>query len=410
MGVVYQAHDPVIDRRVAIKLVLARLLEAEERDDFLERFRREAQAAGRCVHTNIVTVFDYALHDGSPYLAMEFVEGSSLARGGMAGNALPPAQAAAIVQQILAGLQAAHAQGVVHRDIKPANILLTEQGHVKITDFGVARLVRSGLTQYGTIVGTLSYMSPEQCRGEAVDQRADLFSTACILHELLFCARPFPGQHEAEVMQRLLNEPPFTPAGHHVPAALLKVVRQGLEKDPDKRFASAAAMEAALRAALADAGAPEASDTTVLHVQPRAAAPAFDPAALAEMERHLAAYLGPIARAVVQSAARRAPSLEALRDMVAHDIEKPLDRDLFLRAATKTGATQAAATGATSPAVSAAVLAAAQKELARFIGPIASVIVRRAAPKAASSVALWESLATHIEKPADRAAFLKTRP
>jgi serine/threonine-protein kinase len=412
MGVVYQAHDPVIDRRVAIKLVLADLLAAEERDDFLERFRREAQAAGRCVHTNIVTVFDFALHDGSPYLAMEFVEGSSLVRSPKAGNAMPPAQAGAIVQQILAGLQAAHAQGVVHRDIKPANVLLTAQGHVKITDFGVARLARSGLTQDGAIVGTLSYMSPEQCRGQAVDQRADLFSTACILHELLFSARPFPGQHEAEVMQRLLNEAPFVPPSHQVPPALLQVVQQGLAKNPDERFASAAAMEAALRAALAEPGAPMESDNTVVQIAPRppepAPQPAFDAATLADIERQLAAYLGPIARAVVQSAARRAPSLEALREMVASNIEKPLDRDLFLRGPTKSGVTQASSTAA--PALVAAVLEAAQKELARFIGPIASVIVRRAAPKAASASALWDMLAKHIEKPADRAEFLKRRP
>jgi serine/threonine-protein kinase len=425
MGEVYEAHDPVIDRRVAIKLVLADLLEADDSDDFRERFRREAQAAGRCVHPNIVTVFDFAMHGSHPYLAMEYVEGSSLAQLGAARQAMPPAQAAAVVQQILAGLQAAHALGVVHRDIKPANVLLTGQGIVKITDFGVARLMRGGTTQEGAMVGTLSYMSPEQCRGTAVDHRADLFSTACILHELLFAARPFPGATEAEVMQRLLLEPPSIPKVHAVPAAVVQVVQRGLAKTPDDRFASAAEMDQALRKAVAEQ--PEAladNDSTV--VVPRApAAPAvFDAAVLAEIERELAGYLGPIARAMVQSAARRAPTLEALRDILARGIEKPSERETFLRGPTLSGQTRAPGT-ATKPALDptlagssgaphgsplgAALLEQAQKDLARYIGPIASVIIRRAAPKAATPADFWESLAAHIEKPADRAAFLKGR-
>jgi serine/threonine-protein kinase len=408
MGAVYLAHDPVIDRRVAIKLVLAELLAADESADFHERFQREAQAAGRCVHPNIVTVFDFAVHGECPYLAMEYVEGSSLAQFRAPGRALTPVQAASIVQQILAGLQAAHALGVVHRDIKPANVLVTDQGIVKITDFGVARLARSGMTQAGAIVGTLSYMSPEQCRGKAVDHRADLFSTACILHELLYSARPFPGATEAEVMQRLLLEPPVIPAAHTIPPAVLQVLRRGLAKTPEERFASAAEMDAALREAMAQPGTPADSDNTV--VMPRASAPAvFDHAVLAEIERELAAYLGPIARAMVQSAARRAPTLEALRDLVARDIEKPAERERFLRGSTKSGVTRAPGTAPT-PTLGAPLLEEAQKALAHFIGPIASVIVRRTALKAHSPADFWENLAAHIEKPADRAAFLKDKP
>jgi serine/threonine-protein kinase len=412
MGVVYLAHDPVIDRQVAIKLVLAELLAEEEREDFLERFRREAQAAGRCVHANIVTVFDFALHDDSPYLAMEFVDGTSLVRARPGGGPWPAAEAVAVVQQILAGLQAAHALGVVHRDIKPANVLVTVSGQVKITDFGVARLERSGLTQDGTIVGTLSYMSPEQCRGQAVDHRADLFSTACILHELLLGVRPFTGRTEAEVMQRLLMEKPAEPAGHTVSSALLDVVRQGLAKTPEARFPSAAAMASALRAAMEGKASPADVDRTVVHTTPRPAMPQeFDPAALAEIERELAAYLGPIARTMVQSAARRAPSLEALRDMVARDIGTATQREAFLRgmAMTKSGVTPAPSVGATQ-VLSAAVVEAGQKELTRLIGPIASVVVRRAAAKAWSASEFWDALAAHIDAPAERAAFLKAKP
>jgi len=337
---------------------------------------------------------------------MEFVEGSSLAQFRAAGGAVPPSQAISIVQQILAGLQAAHALGVVHRDIKPANVLLTGQGIVKITDFGVARLARSGMTQEGAIVGTLSYMSPEQCRGQPVDHRADLFSTACILHELLFSARPVPGATEVEVMQRLLMEPPLVPPGHSLSPAVLQVVQRGLAKTPEERFASASEMSAALREAMA---APPDNDSTVVMPRATATPPVFDPAVLAEIERELAAYLGPIARALVQSAARRAPTLEALRDIVARDLDKPTERELFLRGPTKSGMTRAPGTAAT-PSLAASQLEQAQKELARFIGPIASVIIRRTAPKAASPAALWELLATHIENPTDRAKFLKAKP
>ncbi len=412
MGVVYLAHDPVIDRQVAIKLVLAELLAEDEREDFLERFRREAQAAGRCVHANIVTVFDFALHDDSPYLAMEFVDGTSLLRARPGGGAWPPAEAVAIVQQILAGLQAAHALGVVHRDIKPANVLVTASGQVKITDFGVARLERSGLTQDGTIVGTLSYMSPEQCRGQAVDHRADLFSTACILHELLLGVRPFPGRTEAEVMQRLLMEPPVEPDGHGVPAALMEVVRRGLTKAPEARFDSASAMASALAAAMSAPMPASDSDRTVVRMgTPLAAGQGFDPAALSEIERELAAYLGPIARTMVQSAARRAPSLEALRDMVARDIGAPGQREAFLRggAITKSGVPPPPSAGA-APVLSAAVVEAGQRELARLIGPIASVVVRRAAAKSGSASEFWDALAAHIDGAGDRAAFLKAKP
>jgi serine/threonine-protein kinase len=396
MGIVYLAHDPLIDRDVAIKLVLADLLEAEDRDAFLERFQREAQAAGRCLHPNIVTLFDYALHEESPFLAMEFVDGGSLARLRAGSVALPVAQAVTITLQILEGLQAAHAQGVVHRDIKPANILLTPQGQVKITDFGVARLARSGLTQNGTIVGTLSYMSPEQCRGESVDARADLFAVSAILHELLLGTRPFPGATEAEVMAKLLYEPLALPEATGIPNALLDILRVGLGKTPDERFANAGAMADALRRA-ADTG-----EHTV--VQPRApaagAVPRFDASVLAGLERELAAHLGPIARAMVQSAARRAPTLEALRDMLAKDIDRPADRDQFLRAVT-----------AARPAagIDAATQAAAQKALARYIGPIAAVVVRRAAAQANSPAKFWETLAGQIDNPTDRATFMKLR-
>src|SRR4051794_37603982 len=173
MGVVYRAHDPVIDRPVAIKLVHADLLDGGDRTDFLARFKREAQAAGRCIHPNIVTVYDYS--DGMPpFLVMEFVEGRDLQGVLRSRGRLGPPEALPILMQVLRGLGHAHAAGVVHRDVKPANIMLPGGGVVKITDFGVARLGRHSMTHAGAIVGTPSYMAPEQLRGVGVDARSDL--------------------------------------------------------------------------------------------------------------------------------------------------------------------------------------------------------------------------------------------
>ncbi|MBV9777630.1 MAG: serine/threonine protein kinase, partial [Acetobacteraceae bacterium] len=140
MGVIYKAHDPAIDRPVAIKLVRADLLDGGERDEYLARFRQEAQAVGRCTHPNIVALYDYATHEGNPFLAMEYVEGVSLAQALERGTRFRPDEAAFIMVQVLEGLGCAHELGVVHRDVKPANVLLLPGGRVKVTDFGISRI------------------------------------------------------------------------------------------------------------------------------------------------------------------------------------------------------------------------------------------------------------------------------
>ena len=185
MGIVYRAHDPEIDRPVAIKLVRSDLLEGEERAEYFARFRREAQAAGRCAHPNIVAIYDFALHEDHPFLVMEYVEGESLAQAFSRGARFAPEEACRIMLQVLEALACAHGLGIVHRDVKPANILLIDNGRVKVTDFGVARIGTAALTRGGFVVGTPSYMAPEQCRGEKVDQRSDLFAAGIVLFELL---------------------------------------------------------------------------------------------------------------------------------------------------------------------------------------------------------------------------------
>ncbi len=280
MGVIYRAHDPAIDRLVALKLVRADLLSGDEREDYLKRFRQEAQAAGRCMHPNIVAIYDFALHEGNPFLAMEYVQGISLAEALARGTRFRIAEAVYIVRQMLDALACAHALGVVHRDVKPANVLLLASGHVKVTDFGISRIETSHLTQTGSVVGTPSYMSPEQCRAGQVDARSDVFSAGAVLYELLSGERPFSGRTFSQVMHQVMNEDPadIREKVPGLPSPVYAALRRALEKRPEDRFPSAQAMADVLRS---NGAAVTADDRTVV-------AQAGDPAHFAEFGKNRA--------------------------------------------------------------------------------------------------------------------------
>jgi serine/threonine-protein kinase len=324
MGVIYQATDPVIGRTVAIKLIRADILDGEDRADFVARFQREAQAAGRCVHPNIVAIYDFSMHDGNPFLVMEFVEGASLAQILRQRGRLPPEEAVAVMLQVLAALGGAHAVGVVHRDVKPANILLLADNRVKMTDFGIARFDNSELTQHGTMIGTLSYMSPEQCMGKDVDARSDLFSAGSVLYEMLTGSRAFTGGSSAELTYRLMNEDPPDLAG--LAGGLPAVLRRVLAKAPAQRFGSAQEMAEALRRTLV---VPDTGLTVVSSAVRTAGR--ITSAETERAERALADYLGPIAKVLVKRALRTAETPAALWDMLAVHIERQSDRAAFLR-------------------------------------------------------------------------------
>jgi serine/threonine-protein kinase len=290
IGTVYDARDPVIDRRVAIKTaVLPDASDAEAQEE-IARFRREAQAAGRLTHPNIVGVFDYGETDKLAYIVMEFVDGPSLKELLEKQERFTPADAIRLMEGLLAGLQYSHERGVVHRDIKPANIMLTRDGAVKIADFGIARIESSSMTQVGTILGTPAYMSPEQFMGQTVDARTDIYSAGVVLYQLLTGERPFDGSMTA-IMHKVLNTEPPLPSQLSVtaPSALDDVVAKAMSKRPEQRFASAAEFARSLRAAseggaVTDAGAVTlAGDAEATMVAPRAAAakpanPAVPPA------------------------------------------------------------------------------------------------------------------------------------
>ncbi len=428
MGIIYQAEDPDIGRTVAIKLVRADLLDGDDREKFLARFRHEARAAGRCTHQNIVALYDFSIHEGNPFLAMEYIDGVGLGEALKRVGRFAPKEAVAIVAQVLEALDAAHTLGIVHRDVKPANIMLLPNGQVKVTDFGISRINTSDLTQDGAVVGTPAYMSPEQCRGEHVDARSDLFSAGTVLYELLSGTRAFNGRNATEVTYQLLMVEPrdLTQLVSGVPEGLAQVLRRAISKAPEARYPSAREMAQALQAAM-HAGASLADMTAVLPRSVFESTPVvtIDDATLDTIERRLARHIGPIARHLVRDAARHSNSLEVICETVARNIGQVAERERFLTESrsgfhhptgitgTRVTAPHTAASGSGSLAastISAAQIERAEHALTRALGPIAKLLVKRALPNAASEDALWERLATHIERPADRDVFLRQRP
>jgi len=243
MGLVYQAHDPKIDRVVAIKTISLSTQEIEEETEFRERFFLEARAAGRLSHPGIVTIFDVGEEEEThePYIVMEFVAGQPLNRFLAGSNRrLPLGPALQITQEIAEALNYAHAQGVIHRDIKPANILVTLDGHVKIADFGIAKLNQGLMTMPGQVLGSPAYMAPEQLSGENADARSDLFSLGVILYSMLTGFRPFQGNSTATVSFKVVNRDPLpvTSFDSEFPAELDRLVSKAIAKDPEQRYQS----------------------------------------------------------------------------------------------------------------------------------------------------------------------------
>ena len=281
MGEVYRARDTRLGRDVAIKVLPAEFASDPER---VRRFEKEARATGSLNHPNILAIYDVGTREGSPYLVEELLEGQTL-REVLKAGPLPVRRAVELVVQMANGLAAAHGKGIVHRDLKPENLFVTDAGHVKILDFGLAKLVGAPLspekvaaastfvesTEAGAVLGTVGYMAPEQVRGLAVDHRADIFALGCVLYEMLSGQRAFAGPTAMDTLTAILSRepPPLSRSALDIPPALQAIVSHCLEKRPEERYSSAHDLALALRAVSGGAETPAPTQVGVAPVPSR---------------------------------------------------------------------------------------------------------------------------------------------
>jgi TonB family protein len=281
MGAVYRAFDPLIKRPLAIKTIRLDIpRQSPQYKSFIERFYHEARISGTLSHPNIVTLFDIGEDGGVPYLAMEFVEGETIALLLERGTRFKPEKVIGLVSQIAAALDYAHSKGVIHRDVKPANLMLYEGDRVKVADFGIAKLVDAEMTQSGTLLGTPSYMSPEQAMGEKLDGRSDIFSLGVCAFEMLSGEQPFPGNNVTSILYKLVHVEPIEPVNLEtdglIPQKWQEVFGKVLAKKPEDRYQTAGAFVRDLEYCLGSWFGALGSEETI------ATAPSFAEAAPAE--------------------------------------------------------------------------------------------------------------------------------
>jgi len=252
MGLVYDGLDPGLNRRVAIKTILVKQLDEEMARMYSRRFEREVRAVARLNHPNIVQVYDFGSEGDVAYIVMEFLKGKELKDAFDAGQRFDIKTAFRLMTELLDALQFAHDAGIIHRDIKPANVMVDSEGHVKLTDFGVARVVDPDqapgeATQTGTVVGTPAYMSPEQIQGEPLDHRTDLFSAGIILYQFLTGQKPFEGTQWALAKKIIQDNPVWPSKLVQIPNSIDRVVARALAKKPEARYQSARSFADALQ-------------------------------------------------------------------------------------------------------------------------------------------------------------------
>jgi serine/threonine-protein kinase len=423
MGEVYRAHDPSIDRAVAIKVLRPELITGSGAEQLLARFRREARAAGRRFHPNIVAIWDFGEEDGIPFLVMELIEGKSLDEILKASGLLATDRSIRIMTQVLNALGFAHESGIIHRDVKPSNIMVLQQDQIKVADFGIARIDASDFTIVGDLLGTPAYMAPEQLSGGPVDHRTDLFATGVILFEMLTGVKPFRGKSITEIMSFMERRGPedirvLNPA---LPESLKPVIGKALAFDPGARYGAAGEFSAALQEAVSIV-VTEKPRPAPLSVPPSPNEAALEPGLLREIERDLAGFLGPLASIAVKRALRQTSDVLDLYELLSKQLNDPRDRNQFLATGRQRAAAQLDRLRAAAPTVSAsprqervaqvvkppdpASIVAIEADLTRYIGPIARILVRKELEKFDSMAKFCLLLAAHIPDEKERRAFL----
>jgi serine/threonine-protein kinase len=430
MGMVYEGFDPVIERRVAIKTILPELLDAAEMQEAVARFKREAQAGGRLHHPGIVGVYEYGNDGDMAFIVMEFVEGEELKRVLAQGTRYELIDIFEIMKQLLAALDYSHKQGVVHRDIKPANLMIMPGPRLKVMDFGIARLESSNLTQVGTVVGTPTHMAPEQLMGLPADGRTDLWACGVILYELLTGTSPFLAETPGAVMHKVLQGEISSPSSQvaSVPAGFDQIIARALARPPEERFQTAREFQAAMLTALQ--GKPLAAPSARRTATPAARAPALtlSPEALARIEGSLSRHIGPLARILVKRGQAEATTVEHFVRILAEHIEDEAEKADFMKKAAflkASGAASAAGSvdatqlqskvdtrslASAAAAFSPETLAAAERALASYVGPLARILIKDAAGKTDNLKALYAELAAHIDSDDERRTFLASLP
>jgi len=358
MGTVYKGFDPHIRRNVAIKTIRRELLENSEGASLLARFQNEAQAAGRLSHPGIIAVYDYGEDESLAYIVMEYVDGSGLDQYFKREVSFSEQDLVSIMAQLLEALDFAHGQGVVHRDIKPSNLIIMTNGRLKIADFGIARIDTSELTQVGMIMGTPGYMAPEQYLNHDVDGRADIFAAGVIFYQLLSGVKPFVGSSEL-ICHRICNENPLPPSQVNTGRAMThfdNIVAKALAKKPEDRFQTTQEFRLAILAAhAAPVNATLSEETIICEAKP---------ALRSSMETTGASRL--------------------------------------------TSSTSSNTTGY-PPEWDASILKQVELRLAQIVGPVARVMVKRAARTTTDVEKLYQIVADDLASVQDRTTFLAGR-
>lgn len=435
MGTVYRARDLLLERIVALKVLHPEKTVDPDSAETWRRFLSEARAVARLNHPNIVSVYQFS--DATPaetYFAMEYIDGLTITD--YVRQQQGPARVAVTLDlmcQLLAGLDYAHQQGVVHRDIKPSNLLVTRAGVLKITDFGVAKVGSTKQTQTGFVIGTPGYISPERYRSGIVDQRCDVYSAGVLCHELLTDKVLFTGSL-AEIVHQVCQVTPIpvSIAEPAIPELLDPVVAKALVKDPAARYQTAMEFQLALSAVRAELGcvargpaspaAPAMPSTTprpATNPEVNLTAPeGWSTAEIAQIVQQLTPILGPMAKVVVKRQAALTRDRQELHEALARQLHTDDERKSFLagiaRVSGKTRVTApdiAPQVSDTPPkviqgSIAPATLERTTKVLARYIGPIAAVVVKKAAPTALDTTDLYAKVAERISDVNERARFV----